>query len=256
MFPYKDENPTILTPFITIGIIVVTGLVWLIVQGAGTNPALAQSVCQLGLIPGELLGRIPQGTELQLGPGLNCQVGGNPTWYTALSSMFLHGGWFHLIGNMWFLWIFGNNVEDSMGHGRFVVFYLVSGLLAAAAQIMVHPGSVIPMVGASGAISGVMGAYLVLYPKVRVHMLVWLGFFVTTIRVPAYFMLLYWMLLQLLGGITMVGGSASEGGVAFMAHLGGFVAGAALIKLFAKPELVRQHRVPRIVVQTRRDRWM
>ncbi len=254
MFPYKDENPTILTPFITIGIIVVTGLVWLIVQGAGTNPALAQSVCQLGLIPGELLGRIPQGTELQLGPGLNCQVGGNPTWYTALSSMFLHGGWFHLIGNMWFLWIFGNNVEDSMGHGRFVVFYLVSGLLAAAAQIMVHPGSVIPMVGASGAISGVMGAYLILYPKVRVHMLVWLGFFVTTITVPAYFMLLYWMLLQLLGGFTMVGGSASGGGVAFMAHLGGFVAGAALIKLFAKPELVRQHRVPRIVVQTRRGR--
>ncbi len=256
MFPYKDENPTILTPFITIGIIVVTGLVWLVVQGAGTNPAMAQSICQLGLIPGELLGRIPQGTQLPLGPGLSCQVGGNPTWYTALSSMFLHGGWFHLIGNMWFLWIFGNNVEDSMGHGRFVVFYLVSGLLAAAAQIMVHPGSVIPMVGASGAISGVMGAYLILYPKVRVHMLVWLGFFVTTITVPAYFMLLYWVLLQFLGGFTMVGGSATEGGVAFMAHLGGFVAGAALIKLFAKPELVRQHRVPRVVVHTRRDRWM
>jgi membrane associated rhomboid family serine protease len=175
-------------------------------------------------------------------------VGGDPGWHTLFTSMFLHGGWLHLLGNMWFLWIFGNNVEDSMGRGRFVTFYLASGLLAAAAQMAAQPSSAIPMVGASGAISGVMGAYLVLYPKVRVHMLVFLGFFVTTFAVPAYFMLVYWMLLQVLGSAATAG--VEGGGVAYMAHLGGFVAGVVLIKLFAKGELVEAHR--RYVLQRHR----
>lgn len=242
MFPYKDENPTVLTPVVTVGIIAVTALVWLVVQGAGLPQPLQRSVCELGLIPGELLGRLPEGTRVPLGPGYVCVLEGVPAWHTLVTSMFLHGGWFHIIGNLWFLWVFGNNVEDAMGHVRFAAFYLLCGLLAAAAQILVNPGSRIPMVGASGAISGVMGAYLVLYPRVRVHMLVFLGFFVTTIVVPAYLMLLYWAFLQFLGSLPTLGGGGEQGGVAFMAHLGGFLAGVALIKLFAKPDLVRRHR--------------
>ena len=117
--------------------------------------------------------------------------------------MFMHGGWFHLLGNMWFLWIFGNNVEDSMGHVRFVVFYLLCGLAAAALQMLTDPSSVIPMVGASGAIGGVMGAYVLLYPRVHVHMFVFLGFYATTFAVPAIFMLGYWFVVQLLSGLDV-----------------------------------------------------
>jgi membrane associated rhomboid family serine protease len=153
--------------------------------------------------------------------------------------MFLHGSWFHLLGNMWFLWIFGNNVEDSMGHARFAVFYLLCGLAAAALQVVSQPDSGIPMVGASGAIGGVMGAYIVLYPRVHVHMLVIFGIFVRTIAVPASFMLGYWFLLQLLGGAVSLG--REGGGVAFWAHVGGFAAGAALIFLFRDPSLVARH---------------
>jgi membrane associated rhomboid family serine protease len=247
MFPYRDENPTYLTPVFTIGVIAVNVLVWLAVQGAGSYPALARSVCELGAIPGELLGTVAKGTEVPVGPDLVCQITGQPPWYTLMSSMFLHGGWFHLIGNMWFLWVFGNNVEDAMGHARFVAFYLVCGILAALAQVFASPHSAVPMVGASGAISGIMGGYLVLYPRVRVHTLVFLGFFVTTIAVPAYFMLLYWAFLQLASSL-LTAGVKQEGGVAFMAHLGGFVAGAALIRLFAKREFVARHRQPRMVV--------
>jgi membrane associated rhomboid family serine protease len=169
-----------------------------------------------------------------------CALDTAPSWHTLVTSMFMHGSWMHIIGNMWFLWIFGNNVEDSMGRGRFVVFYLLAGLAAAAMQIATDPASPVPMVGASGAIGGVMGAYVVLYPRVRVHMLVFLGFFITTIGVPAYLMLGYWFVLQLLGGLPSLGGGA--GGVAFWAHVGGFVAGVALIYLFRDPELVERHR--------------
>jgi membrane associated rhomboid family serine protease len=154
--------------------------------------------------------------------------------------MFLHGGWMHLIGNMWFLWIFGNNVEDSMGHARFAAFYLLCGFAAAALQVLSAPTSAVPMVGASGAIGGVMGAYVMLYPRVRVHLLVVLGFFIDRIAVPAYFMLGYWFLLQLLGGATSVGGG-EQGGVAFWAHVGGFAAGAVLIWIFKDPQLVERH---------------
>jgi membrane associated rhomboid family serine protease len=154
--------------------------------------------------------------------------------------MFLHGGWFHLIGNMWFLWLFGNNVEDSMGHMRYFTFYLMSGVAAAMAQTIVNPTSPLPMVGASGAISGVMGAYVVLYPTVRVHMLIVLGFFITRIVVPAYLMLGYWFLLQVLGGLPSLGDET--GGVAFWAHAGGFIAGAILILVFKDNALVARHR--------------
>lgn len=254
MFPYKDENPTYLTPVVTVGIILVNALAWVVVQGAGTNPALARSICELGAIPGQLLGNLRATAEIPLGPGLSCQVGGSPAWYTVLTSMFLHGGWLHILGNMWFLWVFGNNIEDAMGHGRYVGFYLLCGVLAALAQIFVSPGSAAPMVGASGAISGVMGGYLVLYPRVRVHTLIFLGFFVTTIAVPAYFMLLYWVFWQFVSGVFSAG-RGGGGGVAFMAHLGGFVAGAALIRLFARPEFLGRRRPPAFVAGAPPDRF-
>ena len=236
MFPYRDDNPTILTPYATVGLIAVNVLAWVVVQGMGMEPALSRSVCQLGLIAGEILHRAPPGTSVPIGPGVECVITSSAAWYTPLTSMFLHGGWLHLIGNMWFLWVFGNNVEDSMGHGRFVLFYLLCGLAAATAQVLVGPSSVIPMVGASGAISGVMGAYIVLYPRVRVHMLVILVIFITRITVPAWMMLGYWFLLQLLGGIPML--AQEGGGVAFWAHAGGFVTGMIVIWLFRNPVLV------------------
>jgi membrane associated rhomboid family serine protease len=141
---------------------------------------------------------------------------------------------------MWFLWIFGNNVEDSMGRIRFIAFYLLCGLTAAFGQILANPDSAIPMVGASGAISGVMGAYLVLYPKVRVYAIVPLGFFLTSMALPAWVMLGYWFLIQFVSGLVSMGGEM--GGVAFWAHIGGFVAGVALVKFFARSDYVSAHR--------------
>jgi membrane associated rhomboid family serine protease len=240
MFPYRDDNPTLGTPAVTYLLIGLNVAAWVLVQGMGAEPYLSKSVCELGLIPGEFLGRIPPGYAIPVSEGTTCVVDADQEWFSPLTSMFLHGGWFHLIGNMWFLWLFGNNVEDSQGHVRYAVFYLLSGLAAAAAQTLVNPNSAIPMVGASGAISGVMGAYIVLYPRVRIHMLVILGFFITRIAVPAFLMLGYWFLLQLLGGVPALG--SEEGGVAFWAHAGGFIAGAALILLFKDDELVARHR--------------
>ena len=199
---------------------------------------LSRSVCQLGLVPCEVLHRLPPATPVPTGPGIGCVTGSANAFLTPLTSMFLHGGWLHLIGNMWFLWVFGNNVEDSMGRVRFVLFYLTTGLIAAATQMLVNPNSSIPMVGASGAISGVMGAYIVLYPQVRVHMLIFLGIFITRIAVPAYLMLGYWFLLQILGGLPAL--ARESGGVAFWAHAGGFVSGMVLVLLFRNPELIRR----------------
>ncbi|HSC17082.1 MAG TPA: rhomboid family intramembrane serine protease [Gammaproteobacteria bacterium] len=238
MFPIRDDNPHFLTPIVTYGLIAANVLAWALLQGFGTEPSLSRSVCQLGLTPGELLQLASPGARVPISEGVVCIVTDMPSWFTPLTSMFMHGGWMHLIGNMWFLWIFGNNVEDSMGHARFLVFYLLCGFAAAAVQTLADPASIIPMVGASGAIGGVMGAYVVLYPRVHVHMLVFLGFFVTTIAVPAVFMLGYWFVLQLLSGWLS---NAAEGGVAFWAHVGGFVAGAVLVLLFRNPRLLDRH---------------
>jgi rhomboid family protein len=239
MFPIRDDNPTLGAPAITVVLIGLNVAAWILVQGMGAEPTLSQSVCELGLIPGELLGRIPEGYTLPMSREMSCVIG-PPHWYTPLSSMFLHGGWLHLIGNMWFLWLFGNNVEDSMGHARYLVFYLLCGLAAASAQTLVNPNSAIPMVGASGAISGVMGAYIVLYPRVRIHMLIFLGFFITRAVVPAYVMLGYWLLLQIVGGLPAL--AEESGGVAFWAHAGGFLAGAVLVLVFRDEDLVARHR--------------
>jgi membrane associated rhomboid family serine protease len=239
MFPIRDENPHFLTPVVTVALIAANVLCWALLQGFGSEAPLVRSVCELGLIPGELLQRLPAGTAFPLGPDSTCVIQPDPAWSTLVTSMFLHGGWLHLIGNMWFLWIFGNNVEDSMGHARFVAFYLLSGLAAAAFQIVSQPDSGVPMVGASGAIGGVMGGYVVLYPRVRIQMLVIFGIFIRTIAVPASFMLGYWFLLQLFGGAVSLG--RAGGGVAFWAHVGGFVAGAVLVLLFRDPQLVARH---------------
>jgi membrane associated rhomboid family serine protease len=240
MFPYKDENPLFRPPVVTVAIIAINVLSWVLLQGMGNEPQLSRSVCQLGLIPGDFLERIITPVAVRLAPEYSCIVSGQRVWYTPLTSMFMHGSWFHLLGNMWFLWLFGNNVEDSTGRARFALFYVLCGLAAAATQSLIDPSSVIPMVGASGAIGGVMGAYTVLYPKVRVHMLIFLGFYITTIVVPAYLMLGYWFLLQLLSGLPALG--SKEGGVAFWAHVGGFLAGALMIFVFRDLALVARHR--------------
>lgn len=237
MFPYRDENETIRTPVVTYAIIAINVAVWVLVQGAGSDPKLAASVCNLGLIPGELTGMARPGSGFDMGHGMACLVDAGRAPQHILYSMFLHGGWMHIIGNMWFFWIFGNNVEDSMGGARFAVFYLICGTAAALAQVAMSPSSGVPMVGASGAIGGIMGAYVVLFPRVKVYNLLFLGFFMTTIALPAWAMLGYWFLLQMLGTL-----GASESGVAVWAHIGGFIAGAALIKLFTRSDFLAEHR--------------
>jgi membrane associated rhomboid family serine protease len=239
LFPIRDDNPNILVPYATYVIIAINVFVWVFVEGLGAEPALSAAVCRLGLIPGELLGTVPAGTSIDFGAGSICTLGDSSSWYTVLTSMFMHGGWFHIIGNLWFLWIFGNNVEDSMGHVRFIAFYLLCGLAAAALQVATNTESAIPMIGASGAIGGVMGAYIVLYPRVHVHMLVFLGFFVTIIAVPAFLMLGYWLLLQVINAFAATG--LDTGGTAFWAHVGGFAAGAGLVFVFRDQRLLEMH---------------
>jgi membrane associated rhomboid family serine protease len=253
VIPYRDENPTLKTPVVTYTIVALNVLAWVLVQGAGLGLPLARSVCTLGLIPGELTGQAVSGMRVPLGPDLYCQVGGGRHVVHVVTSMFLHGSWMHIIMNMWFFWIFGNNIEDSMGRVRFAVFYLMCGIAAALAQVAMDPASPVPVVGASGAISGVMGAYLVLYPRVRVFTLVPLGFFLTTIALPAWAMLGYWIVLQFLGALPGVAGAQAEAGVAFWAHIGGFVVGAATIKLFASPAYLASRRQNPWVPQ--RLRW-
>ena len=241
MFPYHDENDTLRPAYVTIAIIAANALVWLFVQGGGTEYSVAASVCNLGLIPAELTRSVPPGTARPLGGGLACVIDPGREPLHLLTSMFLHGSWMHLLGNMWFLWLFGNNVEDAMTRPRFVVFYLSCGLAAALLQTFVTPDSIVPMVGASGAISGVMGAYLVLYPRVRVFTLVPFGFFITTVALPAWAMLLYWAFLQLASGL-FAGVTGAQGGVAFWAHIGGFAAGLLLVYIFRRRDYLVAHR--------------
>jgi membrane associated rhomboid family serine protease len=244
VFPYHDENETLRSAYVTMTIIAINVLVWILVQGAGAEVPLATSVCNLGLIPGELTGMLGPDAAFPMGKGLVCYADPGLQLSHVFTSMFLHGSWMHLLGNMWFLWLFGNNVEDAMSRPRFAVFYLLCGLAAALLQVFMEPDSIIPMVGASGAISGVMGAYLVLYPRVRVFTLITLGFFFTRAALPAWVMLIYWALLQVAGGFVR---TASEpgGGVAFWAHIGGFLAGVVLVKLFERSDHALTHRMSR-----------
>jgi membrane associated rhomboid family serine protease len=228
MFPLRDHNPTEIFPLFTIALGVLSVAAWIVLQGAGGYEPLVASICGLGVVPAEITGRASPG------PGGLCS-GPNIGPASLVTSIFLHGGWGHLIGNLWFLWVFGNNIEDSMGHVRFLLFYLLTGIAAAGAQIALAPLSGVPMVGASGAISGIMGAYIVLYPRARIDTLI----FFWIVQLPAWAMLSYWLLLQLSGVFAVPG---SGGGVAFGAHLGGFVAGLVLIPFFRNEKLVRAKR--------------
>jgi len=247
MFPLRDDNPTLHRSITTFVLIALNVIAWIFIQQFGTEPGLSRSVCEFGAIPGELLGTVEEGTRIPISRNRTCVIGGEANWYTLVTSMFMHGGWFHLIGNLWFLFVFGDNVEDSMGRIKFFIFYILCGLTAAGIQLLSNPNSAVPMVGASGAISGVLGAYAVLYPKARVHMLIILVIFIDVIIVPAYIMLGYWFFLQLLGALPTLG--SDQGGVAFWAHVGGFAAGTGLVFLFRNKERVEEHK--RIIEQ----RW-
>jgi len=247
MFPVSDDNPTLRTPVMAIGLLVVTWAVWLFVQGAGNPLAIAISVCDLGLVPGELtrLARVGDGVPLGVfqGQALSCVVDRAPiNWLTPVISMFLHGSWGHLIGNSLYLWVFGNNVEDSMGRARFLAFYLLTGVIAALAHTAVSPMSPVPTVGASGAISGIMGAYLMLYPRVSVR-----TYFppIFLFRVPAWAVLIFWFGSQVLAGLPQLRPFERDvsGGVAVWAHIGGFVAGVVLIRLFRNADYIRRRRL-------------
>jgi membrane associated rhomboid family serine protease len=223
VFPLKDDNPTRSTPLVTIVLIAVNVLVFLYQvslevggeQGARAGQAFVE---EFGLVPCRLTGACPSALDLP-----------SPT-LTIFTSMFMHGGLFHIGGNMLFLWIFGNNVEDTLGHGRYLVFYLACGLAAALAQTAIGPSSPIPMVGASGAVSGVLGSYLLLFPHAHVTTLIIL------VRIPAVVVLGFWIVLQVLNGLGSFGAS---GGVAFFAHIGGFVAGMGLLFVFRPRARVR-----------------
>ena len=245
MIPLSDDNPTVRPPVMTILILAAIVSVWLLVQGGGFNPTeLAMSVCNLGLVPAELSGAAPLGTSIPLTRELVCVVDAEPlNWATPVISIFLHGGWAHLLGNALFFWVFGNNIEDVMGRGRFLLFFLICGVAAAAAHVFVQPASPVPTVGASGAVSGVMGAYLVLFPRVRVRMLFIFVFFFRVIPLPAWLVLLWWFGLQVLMGLPELARAGDlTGGVAVWAHVGGFVAGVLLIRLFERRDLVARRR--------------
>ncbi len=252
MFPLRDENPTARRPVATPLLIAANAFCWVVLQGFGTDPWLAESFCRYALIPGDLLGHVEFGQTIRVSETRACVFDGSADPHTLITSMFMHGGWLHLLGNMWFLWVFGDNVEDAMGPWRFLAFYVLCGLAAAFAQVATDPGSPVPMVGASGAIGGVMGAYALLYPRARVHTFIFLGFYMTTLAVPAVFMLGYWFVLQVLSGLPALGQAA--GGVAFWAHVGGFLAGLALVVPLRRPEYVAAHRAQH-ARRTSTHRW-
>jgi len=219
--PIYDDNPAGRPSFITWAVIALCILVffWQVTLDPEADHA---AVLGFGLIPALLSGQAELAPELRQVPSL----------LTTVTSTFLHGGWMHLIGNMLYLWIFGDNVEDSMGHRRFLAFYLLCGIAAGLAQTLADPGSEIPMVGASGAIAGVLGAYLLLHPRANVGVLVVIVFYIRVIMVPAVIVLGLWFLVQLIDGAHA---RSAEGGVAYWAHIGGFIAGVLLIPWFKRP---------------------
>src|SRR5215470_7526228 len=220
MIPLRDIIPSRTTPVVTIGLIALNVLVFMYELSLGR--ALDAFMLRYGLVPAAF------------------------SWMNVFTSMFLHGGFMHVAGNMLYLWIFGDNVEDRMGHGRFLVFYLLCGVAAALAQTITTPDSTVPMVGASGAIAGVMGAYFVLYPRSRIVTLIPLFFFFQVIEVPAIAFLGIWFLMQFISGVGSIvstvgrgGGGGAIGGIAFWAHVAGFVAGITGVALFRRPERQR-----------------
>jgi membrane associated rhomboid family serine protease len=215
VIPYKDDNPTHTTPYITAGIIALNGIIFILQMIS--QPGIKEATYAYGAIPHYLL----TFEKVQpIHPAL-----------TVFSSMFMHGGLFHLGGNMIYLWIFGNNIEDVLGHLRFLVFYLSCGIFAAYAHALTSADSLIPMIGASGAVSGILGAYLLLFPRANVHTLIFLGFFITTVKIPALIVIGFWAIIQFINGLISTG-LHRGGGVAWFAHIGGFLIGLVTIKLW------------------------
>jgi membrane associated rhomboid family serine protease len=219
VIPLRDRNPTRRTPVVTIGLIAACFVIFAIelsITAGGGDAALERFFQQWGAVPAEIT------RALENGDYFSRAILG------MLTSMFLHGGWLHILGNMLFLWIFGNNVEDRMGRLPFLLFYLVGGITAALAQVVIDPHSEAPLVGASGAIAAALGAYIVLFPGARILSLVFLGFFYQLLEVPALVILGFWFVLQLISGVGSLGGGTAQGGVAFFAHIGGFLLGVVV----------------------------
>ena len=216
MIPLRDANPTRRAPIVTIGLIVACFVVFAYEVGSLANGggALDAFVRAWGVVPAELTSAWAAGSFA------------STETVTLLSSQFLHGGWLHILGNLLYLWIFGNNIEDRFGRLAFPIFYLAGGAVAGLTQVLIDPTSDVPLIGASGAIAAILGAYLVLYPRARITSLVFLGFFYQLIDVPAVIVLAFWFVLQLVDGLASLGVGSVGGGVAFFAHIGGFAFGA------------------------------
>ena len=209
LFPYKDDNPRVLVPYVTYGIITINVIVFIFQFNLGISNPMGEEnfIYRFGFVPA------------------------NFSFITIFTSMFLHGGFSHIMGNMWFLWVFGDNVEGVLGHAKYALFYILCGLAATISQLLINPGSTIPMVGASGAIAGVLGMYMIRFPNANVHVFAFIIIFFTTFRIPALFVLGFWFFNQLTSGLTSLGFDTT-GGVAWFAHIGGFVAGVMLNQAF------------------------
>ncbi len=238
MIPLKDDTPRLSTPLVNYFLIAANVAVYLFQASLGARSEQA-FVNAFGMVPARLAGVL--GVAVPHAHGHSLAISPELALVTIFTGMFLHGGWWHLIPNMWFLWIFGRNVEDSLGSFPYLVFYLVCGVAAALVQAVADLGSTVPVVGASGAIAGVLGGYFVLYPRARVLMLVPF-FLIFFLWLPAWVVLGYWFVLQFLSGLgtALVATGRNTGGIAFWAHVGGFVAGVLLVKLF--PARTRRYR--------------
>lgn len=214
MVPLHDNNPTRITPYVTYGLIGANVFIFLF-EMLLSPPALRQFMTTWGVVPAALTASFQGDASMFV-------------WITLITSQFLHGGIFHIAGNMLYLWVFGNNIEDKMGHVRFIIFYLTCGILAALSQWFFAQNSTIPLVGASGAIAGIMGAYILRFPKSQILTLIPILFYITTIRIPAYVFLGFWFVQQALYSVVSLGVETDTGGVAYWAHAGGFVFGAVL----------------------------
>ena len=226
MFPFRDNIPARNYPFVTNALVWLNILVFVYQSSLGEQGFMAL-IETWGLVPGRVTGFATPGEAGVLLP--------------FLTSMFLHGSWFHVLGNVWFLYLFGDNVEDRMGPWRFLWFYLFAGTVAGLAQVLTHGSSIIPMVGASGAVAGVLGAYIVMYPHARVATLLWLGFFVTVIELPAVTFLGYWFLIQLISGLVAIPMGEVGGGIAWWAHVGGFAVGFIFARFICKECALARH---------------
>ena len=241
MIPLRDINPTRRFPLVTLALIGTNVLIFLY-ELSLDGRALDQLILTGGVIPYQVTNNFGVDVARDM-----------------LTSMFLHGGWMHLLSNMLYLWIFGNNIEDILGRVRFILFYLLCGIVASLAQVLVNPEAVVPTIGASGAVAGVLGAYLVLFPNARIQSLVFVFYFVRLVEIPAIIVLGLWFILQFFNGLASVG-MQQMGGVAYFAHVGGFVAGVVLIYLFPKgrrpgPPWRRKTRQPSVFQEEYPDLW-